>query len=101
VLVNDHAPNAETVGDAGLYFSGRGGVDDLADRLGRLLDDPELVETYRELARERSKRYSWDAVADEYERLLSDVRRRREPGSLPRELVDVDVPPPAVGVSRP
>ena len=25
VLVNDHAPNAETVGDAGLYFSGRAG----------------------------------------------------------------------------
>jgi hypothetical protein len=59
------------------------------------------VETYRERARERAKRYSWDAVADEYEHLLSDVRRRREPGSLPRELVDVDVPPPAVGVSGP
>ncbi len=29
VLVNDHPPNAETVGDAGIYFSGRGGVDDL------------------------------------------------------------------------
>jgi glycosyltransferase involved in cell wall biosynthesis len=101
VLVNDHAPNAETVGDAGLYFSGRVGVDDLADRLGRLLDDPELVETYRERARERAKRYSWDAVADEYERLLSDVRSRREPGSLPRELVDVDAPPPAVGLSGP
>jgi glycosyltransferase involved in cell wall biosynthesis len=101
VLVNDHAPNAETVGDAGLYFSGRVGVDDLTNELGRLLDHPELVETYRERARQRAKRYSWDAVADEYERLLLDVRSRREPGSLPRELVDVDVPPPAVGVGGP
>ena len=99
VLVNDHAPNAETVGDAGLYFSGKVGVDDLALQLGRLFDDPDLVATYRERARERTKRYSWDAVADEYERLLCDVRARREHGSLPRELVDVDVPPPAVGVS--
>ena len=99
VLVNDHAPNAETVGDAGLYFSGRVGVDDLAQQLGRLLENPELVAAFRTRARERAKRYSWDAVADEYERLLSDVRSRREPGSLPREFVDVDVPPPAVGVS--
>src|SRR5205807_7287149 len=73
VLVNDHAPNAETVGDAGLYFSGRVGVDDLALQLGRLLDDPDLVAEYRDRARERAKRYSWDAVADEYERLLCDV----------------------------
>src|SRR5436305_11425231 len=85
VLVNDHAPNAETVGDAGLYFSGRVGVVDLAEQLGGLLDDPDRVETYRERARERARRYSWDAVADEYERLLSDVRRRREPGALPPE----------------
>ena len=40
VLVNDHPPNVETVGDAGLYFSGRGGVDSLAEQLGRLLDEP-------------------------------------------------------------
>ena len=40
VLVNDHPPNVETVGDAGLYFSGRGGVSSLAEQLGRLLDDP-------------------------------------------------------------
>src|ERR1700758_2970298 len=35
VLVNDHRPNAETVGDAGIYFSGRLGVDDLAVKLER------------------------------------------------------------------
>ena len=30
VLVNDHRPNVETVGDAGVYFSGQAGVEDLA-----------------------------------------------------------------------
>jgi glycosyltransferase involved in cell wall biosynthesis len=98
VLVNDHAPNAETVADAGLYFSGTAGVPDLAEQLGRLFDDPALVATYRERARERAKRYSWDAVADEYERLLTDVCARQEPGWLPPELVDEGAPPPAVSI---
>ena len=47
VLVNDYEPNAETVGDAGVYFSGREGVPDLARQLERLLDHPEKVEDYR------------------------------------------------------
>ena len=54
VLVNDHRPNAETVGDAGLYFSGRRGEDDLVDQLGHLLDHPEIVEDYRGRALELS-----------------------------------------------
>jgi len=95
VLVNDHAPNAETVGDAGLYFSGAEGVPSLAAQLGRLLDDPGEVARYRELARERAKRYSWDAVADRYEELLRSVHDARGPGALPPELVDDGGPPPA------
>jgi len=94
VLVNDHAPNAETVGDAGLYFSGAVGTDDLTLKLEALLDDPELVERYRERALERAKRYSWDAVADEYEALLRSVWEAGRPGRLPEELVDADAPPP-------
>src|SRR6202041_1241831 len=57
VLVNDHPPNAETVGDAGAYFSGSSGVDDLTDQLGRLLDEPDLVGVYRHRALERARRY--------------------------------------------
>jgi len=94
VLVNDHAPNAETVGDAGLYFSGAGGADDLTPKLEALLDDPETVERYRKRALERAKRYSWDAVADEYEALLRSVWDAGRPGRLPEELVDADAPPP-------
>ncbi|MDQ6776286.1 MAG: glycosyltransferase [Actinomycetota bacterium] len=88
VLVNDHKPNAETVGDAGVYFSGRSGVPDLTVQLERLLEHPEIVASYRELARERARGYSWEAVTDEYERLLTGVCVARGPGSLPPELID-------------
>jgi hypothetical protein len=47
------------------------------------------VEDYRSRARERAKRYSWDAVTDEYEQLLLAVREAHDPGRLPPELVDV------------
>src|SRR5947209_10053782 len=53
VLVNDHPPNAETVGDAGVYFSGKAGVEDLRRRREQLLDSPDLVEEYRARALER------------------------------------------------
>lgn len=88
VLVNDHRPNAETVGDAGIYFSGRAGVDDLTVKLKRLLDDPQLVAEYRERAHERARDYSWHAVTDQYEQLLRTVCEARGPGSLPPFLVD-------------
>jgi glycosyltransferase involved in cell wall biosynthesis len=90
VLVNDHAPNAETVGDAGFYFAGKVGVDDLAERLGELIDDSDLVEAYRARAGARAARYSWEAVTSQYEKLLQEVCDARRPGPLPPELVDAD-----------
>ena len=90
VLVNDHPPNVETVGDAGIYFSGQAGVEDLTCRLQDLLDDPDLVETYRETALRRARRYSWDAVTDQYERLLTEVVEARHPGSLPVSVLESD-----------
>ena len=56
VLVNDHPPNVETVGDAGIYFRGRSGINDLTGQLDRLLNDPALVERYRARALRRAKR---------------------------------------------
>lgn len=88
VLVNDHPPNMETVGDAGLYFAGRNGVESLSAQLERLIDDPATVEEYRDRARARARRYSWEAVTDEYEELLESVRAAHRPGRLPPELVD-------------
>ena len=90
VLVNDHPPNAETVGDAGIYFSGREGVDDLTRQLGRLLDDPELVTLYRSRALERARGYSWDVVTVQYERLLTAVWQARGPGRLPASVLDAE-----------
>jgi glycosyltransferase involved in cell wall biosynthesis len=92
VLVNDHPPNVETVGDAGIYFSGRDGVDDLANQLGRLLDDTALVAEYRTRARERARGYSWEAVTDEYERLLRAVCLTHGPGELSGTLEPQPVP---------
>ena len=93
VLVNDHKPNAETVGDAGMYFSGRSGVDDLTRQLGRLLDDPALVTDYRSRALQRADEYSWESVTDKYEALLTDVHTARGHGSLPEFLIDRDPVP--------
>jgi glycosyltransferase involved in cell wall biosynthesis len=88
VLVNDHKPNAETVGEAGIYFSGRAGVGDLAAQLERLLADPALVAEYRERALRRAQQYSWEAVTDQYEQLLTAVCQARGPGALPAYLLD-------------
>ena len=93
VLVNDHAPNIETVGDAGITFSGGEGVPSLTAQLERLFDDPDLVADYRRRARERARRYSWDAVTDQYEALLQRVCDRHGHGALPPELIDVPAPP--------
>jgi glycosyltransferase involved in cell wall biosynthesis len=95
VLVNDHRPNAETVGDAGIYFSGKAGVGDLATQLARLLDDPELVAEYRQRALVRARQYSWEAVTDQYEQLLQAVCEARGPGKLPSYLLDRE--PVAIG----
>jgi glycosyltransferase involved in cell wall biosynthesis len=94
VLVNDHAPNVETVGDAGVTFSGREGVPSLAAQLERLFDHPEIVDAYRARAHERAKRYSWDAVTDEYERLLLEAVDAGGHGALPAHLVDDAEPEP-------
>ena len=88
VLVNDYRPNAETVGDAGVYFSGTDGVPDLALRLESLVADPERVAGYRERALKRAQLYSWDAVAAAYEQLLLEVSDSTGHGPLPMERLD-------------
>jgi len=72
IIVNDHEPNLETVGDAGATYRGADGALGLRGALQSLLDDPERVETLRAAAAERARTvYSWDAVTDAYERLAS------------------------------
>jgi glycosyltransferase involved in cell wall biosynthesis len=68
-LYLDTVENAEVAGGAGLPFQ----RDNLTQVLQRTLDMPESErETYRTHARERVRtRYSWDAVTDAYEKLLT------------------------------
>jgi glycosyltransferase involved in cell wall biosynthesis len=71
VVVNDTRENLETIGDAGLMYSGARGAEHLAQVLQALLDDPHRAEEYRCLAQERVRNhFTWDAVTDEYETLF-------------------------------
>jgi glycosyltransferase involved in cell wall biosynthesis len=77
IVVNDHAPNMEVVGDAAASYRGAEGAEGLAAVLRELLADPARMEDLRRRARERALRlYSWEAVTDAYERL---ARRLTEP----------------------
>ncbi len=83
VVVNDHRPNMEVLGDAGVGYRGEGSAAALAEAIERLLADPAQVESLRQKARERAERlYSWDAVTDAYESLVVSLAERAR--SVPR-----------------
>jgi glycosyltransferase involved in cell wall biosynthesis len=70
VIVNDHPPNVEALGDAGTSYPGREGAEGLRRALEAMLADPEAMDRYRTAAAERARRlYSWEAVTDAYEQL--------------------------------
>jgi glycosyltransferase involved in cell wall biosynthesis len=94
VLVNDHAPNVETIGLAGATFSGAQGAPSLARELEALLLDPARVQTLRERSLERAKAYSWDHVTTQYEDLLHRVVAGRSHGPLDPSLVVTGAPAP-------
>jgi glycosyltransferase involved in cell wall biosynthesis len=74
IVANDHAPNMETLGDAGLSYSGRGGAADLVRVMQRAIDDAALVDRLREQAQARAlAHYSWERVTDAYERVCKDL----------------------------
>ena len=86
VVVNDHAENVETIGEAGLAYDGQVGADSLRPILDQLLGDPDEVTRLRQLARERAQvRYTWEAVTDAYERLFYQVLNQPEPARLSRD----------------
>ena len=97
VLVNDHAPNVETVGDAGLTSPAREGVR-VADRAARAAasTSPSSSRSYRAprprarpaLLVGRGHRPVRGAAGS----ASCDARRH---GALPAELVDPPGPPPA------
>jgi glycosyltransferase involved in cell wall biosynthesis len=70
VIVNGTPENIEVIGEAGLIYE-KNSVDDLARKLQDVLTDATMAEDYRRAAHKRAEQhYSWDAVADAYERLL-------------------------------
>jgi len=83
LVVNDHAPNVEVVGDAGVSYAGAHGAEGLRRALAALLADPAEMDRLRAAAAERARRlYSWEAVTDAYEQLARDlVARRRGAGA--------------------
>jgi glycosyltransferase involved in cell wall biosynthesis len=85
VVVNGTQENLETIGDAGLSYSGAGGSDDLRRVLRQLLCDRDRIQVLRRLALDRArKRFQWESITDAYERLF--YRLCRQP--LPRRLQD-------------
>ena len=77
VVVNDHLPNLEVVGEAAVGYEGRRGALALTPVLQRLLDQPDVVEQYRRAAAQYAQSiYSWDVVTDSYERLAREVVER-------------------------
>jgi glycosyltransferase involved in cell wall biosynthesis len=79
LVVNDHAPNLEAIGDAGVSYPGAEGAEGLRRALQTLLAQPEEMERLRAAAAERARRYySWEAVTDAYERLATRLVERSE-----------------------
>ena len=61
--------NAEVVADAAVLY--RKDPADLADKMQRLVDDPELAADYRRRAPARiEEAYQWEAVVRDYETLF-------------------------------
>lgn len=83
VVVNNTPENLETIGDAGFPYDGSLGAQDLNRVLAKLLDSPESMDAYRELARLRAQEhYSWERVTDDYERLFHGLCRTDLPSHL-------------------
>jgi len=83
VITNNTPENLETIGDAGLAYTGKLGATDLQPLLGRLLSDPDLVAKYALLARRRAETiYTWESVTDAYESLFYHLLNQPLPNRL-------------------
>jgi glycosyltransferase involved in cell wall biosynthesis len=89
VVVNNTLENQETIGDAGFSYDGGRGADSLRQILERLLNNPTMVDAYREQALCRVQRYyTWEAVTDAYEQLFYQLCRQ----PLPERLRELPIP---------
>lgn len=92
VLVNDTPSNLEVIADAGFSYHGSGGSDDLRDQLQYLLDNPELVSRYRQLALARARsHYRWDDVVQRHAELYSSMLHREKPAERKSLVHDAEI----------
>ena len=83
VVTHDTPENMETIGDAGLGYVGTIGADSLRVVLGTLLTSPDMVEDYRRRAQQEARRrFSWEKVTDQYERMFHQLLDRPLPQRL-------------------
>jgi glycosyltransferase involved in cell wall biosynthesis len=76
LIVSDHAPNIEVVGDAAATFALAGGAEALAVTMGELLDDPARREALGARAAERAReRFGWDTCAERYLVIAETITR--------------------------
>ncbi len=76
VITHDTPENLETIGEAGFAYNGRSGATDLQQQLSQLLQEPDTVATYQQLAQQRAQMYyTWEAVTDAYEALFQQLTR--------------------------
>jgi glycosyltransferase involved in cell wall biosynthesis len=76
VIANGTPENLEVLGGAGSFYW-RNDFNHLAERLKELHANPEMRAQFGAAARQRaSERFSWDAIADQYERLLTRMVER-------------------------
>lgn len=76
-IAYDVSFNREVLGDAGWYFDDPAGV---ARKVEAAEASPDDVHRRAAAARRRARDYSWDDVADRYERLALDLADGRVPG---------------------
>lgn len=73
VIVNGTPENIEVVENAGLIYK-KNDLGDLTDKLQYIIDNPNIVKSYAEKARERiEQNYSWDKITDKYEKLFQSL----------------------------
>lgn len=80
VLVNLVNPaNIEVVEKAGFYFDSHKGSDDLKEKIEFLLENPNVVEEKRKLAKKRADDvYNWEKITKRYLELFLLLRAGRE-----------------------
>lgn len=76
LLVSDHVPNLEVVGDTAATFSLAAAPASLAERLARLIADPARRTALSNAAAARAReRFGWDRCAERYLTLASTITR--------------------------